>query len=123
MPIVVGVQFKPVTKVYHFDSTQLLDLAHQDYVVVDTARGPEVAQVVQPPNQIGDEEVVGEMKSVLRRANPWDMVQRDMWQHKEQEALAICRDILARMNGSINVDSAPGRGATFRVRLPFGSLA
>jgi two-component system NtrC family sensor kinase len=37
--------------------------------------------------------------------------------------LAICRDILARMNGSINVDSAPGRGATFRVRLPLGSRA
>ena len=91
MPIVVGVQFKPVTKVYHFDSNQLFDLAHQEYVVVDTARGPEVAQIVQPPHQIGDEEVVGEMKSVLRRANPWDMVQRDMWQHKEQEALAICR--------------------------------
>ena len=88
MPIVVGVQFKPVTKVYHFDSNQLLDLVHQDYVVVDTARGPEVAQVVQPPHQIGDAEVVGEMKSVLRRANPWDMVQRDLWQHKEQEALA-----------------------------------
>lgn len=91
MPIVVGVQFKPVTKVYHFDSNQLLDLAHQDFVVVDTARGPEVAQVVQSPHQIGDAEVVGEMKSVLRRANPWDMVQRDLWQHKEQEALALCR--------------------------------
>ena len=91
MPIVVGVQFKPVTKVYHFDSNQLLDLAHQDFVVVDTARGPEVAQIVQAPHQIGDEEVVGEMKTVLRRANAWDMVQRDLWQHKEQEALAICR--------------------------------
>jgi two-component system NtrC family sensor kinase len=32
--------------------------------------------------------------------------------------LAICRDILTRMNGSISVDSAPGQGATFRVRLP-----
>jgi cell fate regulator YaaT (PSP1 superfamily) len=59
--------------------------------LVDTARGPEVAQIVQAPHQIGDEEVVGEMKSVLRRATAWDMVQRDLWQHKEQEALAICR--------------------------------
>jgi cell fate regulator YaaT (PSP1 superfamily) len=91
MPIVVGVQFKPVTKVYHFESQALLDLAHQDFVLVDTARGPEVAQIVQAPHAIGDEEVVGEMKSVLRRATAWDMVQRDLWQHKEQEALAICR--------------------------------
>lgn len=91
MPIVVGVQFKPVTKVYHFEPNQLLDLAAEDYVVVDTARGPEVAQIVQPPHQIDGSEVVGEMKPVLRRANVWDMVQRDLWQHKEQEALAICR--------------------------------
>jgi two-component system NtrC family sensor kinase len=32
--------------------------------------------------------------------------------------LAICRDILSRMNGSISVESTPGQGATFRVRLP-----
>jgi cell fate regulator YaaT (PSP1 superfamily) len=91
MPTVVGVQFKTVTKVYHFDSNGLLDLAALDFVVVDTARGPEVAQVVQAPHQIGDDQVIGEMKAVMRRASAWDMVQRDLWQHKEQEALAICR--------------------------------
>ncbi|HHY54761.1 MAG TPA: stage 0 sporulation family protein [Chloroflexi bacterium] len=91
MPVVVGVQFKPVTKVYHFDPDGQLDLAAQDFVVVDTARGPEVAQIVQPPHLIGADEVVGEMKKVLRRASAWDLVQRDQWLHKEQEALAICK--------------------------------
>ncbi|MBW7883073.1 MAG: stage 0 sporulation family protein [Caldilineaceae bacterium] len=98
MPIVVGVQFKPVTKVYHFAPNGLLNLATTDYVVVDTARGPEVAQVIQPPHQIGDDEVVGEMKQVIRRASAWDMVQRDQWVHKEKEALAICK-AKARENG------------------------
>ena len=32
--------------------------------------------------------------------------------------LAICRDILGKMNGTINVESTPGIGSTFRVRLP-----
>lgn len=91
MPIVVGVQFKPITKVYHFDPAGLIDLGAQEYVVVDTARGPEVAQVVQPPHQIHDDQVVGEMKRVVRRASAWDLVQRDQWLHKEQEALAICK--------------------------------
>jgi cell fate regulator YaaT (PSP1 superfamily) len=91
MPVVVGVQFKPVTKVYHFDPNGLLDLGHRDYVVVDTARGPEVAQVVEAPHSIVESDVVGEMKPVLRRASAWDMVQRDLWQHKEQEALAVSR--------------------------------
>lgn len=91
MPIVVGVQFKPITKVYHFDPDAFLDLGAQDFVVVDTARGPEVAQVVQPPHQINADQVVGEMKRVVRKASAWDLVRRDQWLHKEQEALTICK--------------------------------
>ena len=91
MPTVVGLQFKPVTKVYHFDPGVLIDLAHNDYVIVDTAKGQEVAQVVQPPHLIGDDAVVGEMKSVARRATPWDLLQKDRWEYKEREAMAICR--------------------------------
>ncbi|MCC6458366.1 MAG: stage 0 sporulation family protein [Caldilineaceae bacterium] len=91
MPVVVGIQFKPVTKLYHFSPGDYLNLASSDFVIVDTAKGQEVAQVVQPPHQIDDSEVVGEMKSVVRRANAWDLVQKDLWEHKEREALAICR--------------------------------
>jgi cell fate regulator YaaT (PSP1 superfamily) len=91
MPIVVGLQFEPVTKVYHFDPNDLLDLAVNDYVIVNTAKGTEVAQVVEPPHRIAESEVVGEMKSITRRATAWDLVQRDLWSHKEGEALAICR--------------------------------
>jgi cell fate regulator YaaT (PSP1 superfamily) len=91
MPVVVGIQFKPVTKLYHFSPGDYLDLASSDFVIVDTAKGQEVAQVVQPPHQIDDSEVVGEMKGVVRRANAWDLVQKDLWEHKEREALAICR--------------------------------
>ncbi len=32
--------------------------------------------------------------------------------------LAICKDILSKMGGSITVDSIPGQGSTFHVRLP-----
>jgi len=52
MPIAVGVQFTPVSKVYHFDPKDQLDLVYKDYVIVDTAKGQEVAQVVQPPHEL-----------------------------------------------------------------------
>ncbi|MEZ4868913.1 MAG: stage 0 sporulation family protein [Caldilineaceae bacterium] len=91
MPVVVGIQFKPVTKVYHFGANGLLDLATGDRVIVETAKGSEVAQVVEPPHMIDEREVVGEMKDILRRASSWDLVQRDLWSRKEGEALAICR--------------------------------
>jgi len=91
MPVVVGIQFENVGKVYHFDPGALLDIGRKQFVVVDTARGPEVGQVAESPHIIGDDEVVGEMKTVVRLANPWDLVQRDQWKRKEAEALAICR--------------------------------
>jgi cell fate regulator YaaT (PSP1 superfamily) len=91
MPVVVGIQFKPVTKLYHFSPGEYLDLASNDFVIVDTAKGQEVAQVVLPPHMIHENEVIGEMKGVVRRANAWDLVQKDLWEHKEREALAICR--------------------------------
>ncbi len=91
MPIVVGLQFEPVTKVYHFDPNGLLDLMSQDFVIVNTAKGLEIAQVVEPPHHIEAREVVGEIKHVLRRATAWDLVQKDLWGRKEREALAVCR--------------------------------
>ncbi|MEX1020751.1 MAG: stage 0 sporulation family protein [Litorilinea sp.] len=91
MPVVVGIQFKPVTKLYHFSPGAMLDLGANEFVIVDTSKGQEVAQIVLPPHAINETEVVGEMKSVVRRATSWDLVQKDLWEHKEQEALTICR--------------------------------
>jgi len=91
MPVVVGIQFNAVTKVYHFGANDLLDLAGGDHVIVETAKGTEVAQVVEAPHTIEETDVVGEMKNILRRASAWDMVQKDIWSRKEQEALALCR--------------------------------
>ncbi|MFC7494541.1 MULTISPECIES: PAS domain-containing sensor histidine kinase [unclassified Nocardioides] len=34
--------------------------------------------------------------------------------------LAICRQLVAQMGGAFDVDSTPGRGTTFTVRLPLG---
>ena len=92
MQTVVGVQFRPVTKIYHFDPGKYLDLFVDDYVIVETSRGQEAAQIVQPPHTIEEDEVSGEIKPVLRRATAWDLVQKDRWERKEQEALEVCRD-------------------------------
>ncbi len=92
MPVVIGAQFKPVSKVYFFDPKDQLDLLPNDFVIVDTAKGHELVQVVEPPHTVPDEEVVGEIKRVIRRATPWDLLRKDQWKHKEREALAVCRE-------------------------------
>ena len=38
MPTVIGVSFRPVTKIYHFDPGSMLDLESGEYVVVETSQ-------------------------------------------------------------------------------------
>ncbi|MBI3960898.1 MAG: stage 0 sporulation family protein [Chloroflexi bacterium] len=91
MQTVIGAVFKPITKIYYFDPATLLDLMPNDFVIVDTAKGRELVQIVQSPHSVAEGEIVGEMKQVVRRATPWDMLEQDTWRHKEAEALAVCR--------------------------------
>ena len=91
MRTVVGVYFRPVTKIYYFEPGVFLDLTAGDYVVVETSQGQEVGQVAWEPKQIADGEVTNDLKPVLRRANAIDLVERDQAQHQEADVLEISR--------------------------------
>jgi cell fate regulator YaaT (PSP1 superfamily) len=91
MPLVVGVAFKPVTKVYYFDPDELRDLMTGERVVVDTARGRTLGIVAEPIHEVSTAEISGTLKPVLRRATALDMVQQDQQAHREPEALQISR--------------------------------
>jgi cell fate regulator YaaT (PSP1 superfamily) len=91
MPLVVGVAFQPVTKVYYFDPAGHDDLQANERVVVDTARGRTLGQVVFPPREVAPSELTGSLKPVVRRATAWDMVQHDQMAHKEPETRDICQ--------------------------------
>jgi len=92
MPLVVGVRFNPATKVYYFDPTGVEDLEVGESVVVETTRGEEVGKVIISPRQVNDVEIVGRLKNVCRRASAVDLTQMAFYRHKEQEALARCRE-------------------------------
>ena len=98
MPTVIGAQFKPVTKIYFFDPEQHLDLAPNDYVIVDTVKGRDLVQIVQAPAPRPDDEIVGDIKRVVRRATPWDLLQKELWKEKQTEAVSVCRE-KARTHG------------------------
>lgn len=106
MPTVVGVSFKPVTKIYYFDPGALLDLQAGDYVVVETSQGREVGQVVWQPRKLADSEVGAGLKPVVRRATPLDLVERDRWRHSEAEAAEICRAKAAEHGLTMKIISA-----------------
>jgi cell fate regulator YaaT (PSP1 superfamily) len=91
MPLVVGVAFKPVTKVYYFDPGGFNDLKPGERVMVDTARGRTLGVVVNAVREVVSDEISGTLKPVLRRASALDMVQQDQQLHREPEALAVSR--------------------------------
>lgn len=91
MPLVVGVRFKPATKIYYFDPVDL-DLHKGDYVVVETARARELGVVVIPPKEVPQEEIVGQLKPVMRKATALDLVNAQHYASQEEEALQKARE-------------------------------
>ncbi|MGQ9489225.1 MAG: PSP1 domain-containing protein [Anaerolineae bacterium] len=91
MPIVVGVAFRPVTKVYYFDPQGLTDLKPGDAVVVETSRGRTLGKIVFAPKEVEPAAISGTLKPVIRKATAWDLVQQDQMAHREPEALQLCR--------------------------------
>jgi len=57
MPVVVGISFKKVGKVYYFDPNGL-DLREGDYVIAATSRGIEFGEVMCEPKEVGEDELV-----------------------------------------------------------------
>ena len=87
---IIGVRFSKTGKVYHFDSSPIPDLSLGEYVIVDTARGRHLGEVVQIVRE-DLERPDGGWRSVERRANPRDLLLRQSWQSKQTEAMINCR--------------------------------
>ena len=49
-----------------------IDLKIHDYVIVETARGIEYGEVVVPPKEVPDEDIVTPLKPVIRKATEED---------------------------------------------------
>ena len=88
-PHIVGIRFQNGGKIYHFDASHCKELQPKDFVVVETARGRQLGEVigiVTPPKQQDSN-----LKPIQRKATPRDLVLRQIWQCKEAEAIINCR--------------------------------
>jgi len=91
---VVAVRFRRVGKPYHFDPAGL-DLEPGDRVVVETARGLEIGEVICPVREVPDGELVQPLKPVLRVATEADLRQAEENQVLARESLRVCREKVA----------------------------
>jgi cell fate regulator YaaT (PSP1 superfamily) len=93
---VAGVRFQPTGKVYGFDASGCGSLGPGDFVLVETARGQQLGEVVSvQPLREGENEQ--DLKPVQRRATGHDLAIRQRWQRKEAQALDAAREAAAQL--------------------------
>jgi cell fate regulator YaaT (PSP1 superfamily) len=89
-PNIIGVRFTKIGKIYHFDSAAVPDAKAGEHVIVETARGKHLGEVVQVlPEPPASPE--GGWRAVERRATPRDLLLQQSWQSKQTEAMINCR--------------------------------
>ncbi len=102
---IVGVRFKRVSKTYYFDPGSF-ELKMNEQVVVETARGTELGQVVIPPKEVADSEVPEPLKPVIRKAEPDDFKKAKDFEAREKEALVEGAKLVEKLNLPMKLISA-----------------
>ncbi len=96
IPVVVGVRFSKVGKVYHFDASQVPDVQIGNSVVVETSRGWQIGTVAQlmPTPESAPEG----LKEIDRRATPRDLLLHQSYQARQNEVIAAAKTRARELN-------------------------
>ncbi len=88
---IIGVRFKKSGKIYYFDPGDI-EVASGESVIVETIRGLEFGQIVLGPKKVSPEEIKYELKPVIRKASPDDLLTNIENREKERRAFEICEE-------------------------------
>lgn len=88
---VVGVRFKKAGKIYYFDPGDL-EIAKDEYIIVETVRGVEFGKAVIPRKQVGENDVVLPLKKVIRIADEKDRLIVDENKQIAEQAFQVCSE-------------------------------
>lgn len=89
MITVVGVRFKKAGKIYYFNPGEL-NIAKDDDVIVETARGIEYGTAVIGMKEIAETEIISPLKNVMRIATEEDKQTYLENRENQTEAFKIC---------------------------------
>jgi cell fate regulator YaaT (PSP1 superfamily) len=91
MANIIGVKFRSRGRLVHCDADEI-SLQVNDYVVVDTDRGPEVAKVVtlEAPSQLDEQ-----LMKIVRKAEARDL--EEARRKLEEEALRKCHEMVGQL--------------------------
>ena len=94
MSKIIGIQFQKNGKMYYFDPDGI-EAEAGSYVIVDTARGVDLGEVVMAPREMPDNPDTESLKKVIRAATEQDIQHGRENRIKEKEAFAICQKKIA----------------------------
>ena len=91
---VVGVRFRSSGKMYYFEPGGYAP-QKGEFVIVETARGPEFGEVCLGKCGVNKKDVVLPLRPIIRIASKEDVVHNGENHEKEKKALEICREKIA----------------------------
>ena len=94
---IVEIRFRKSGKLYYFDPAGL-KLLSGDSIIVETARGVEIGEVVSANKQIDESKLVSPLKPVIRKATEKELKQAEANKLKEKEAYKICVEKIQKHN-------------------------
>lgn len=101
----IGVRFKDVGKVYTFDPVDN-QVAVGDQVIVETTRGVECGKVAIANRMVEDSTVQTELKPIIRKATPDDLIRIEENKRKADRAFDICEKKIAKHKLEMKLVSA-----------------
>ncbi len=91
MATVIGVRFKKAGKVYYFDPSDVWPKPGE-FVVVETARGIEIGEVVTGAREVSDDQIIAPLKKVIRMAVEEDIQRMEFNLSREKEAYHLAQE-------------------------------
>lgn len=89
-PVIIGVRFSKVGKIYHFNGSHIPSVRVGDSIVVETSRGWQIGEVAQLVDR-SSSQPEGGLKQVDRIATARDLLLRQVWQLREVDVVEACR--------------------------------
>ena len=102
MKKIVGVRFKKPGKIYFFDPEDL-EINLGDKVIVETAMGDELGEVVINKRELPNDKITNPLKKVIRIATNQDLKKMEHYKSKEPEALKICSEKIKQQKLDMNL--------------------
>lgn len=96
MKVIIGVRFKKPGKIYFFDPGTI-HINVRTKVIVETALGEELGEVVVKKKLLPDTKLNTPLKKIIRIANYKDIKHYEDNKKKEKEAFKICEDKIKKL--------------------------